>query len=152
MRCWMLSEKFVRVLFLFIFLCSVAFVLNETIFSREVSEEYKYNYHLFWSYKADDPFTHYYFWQNVWNVILFIPIGLLLPLAFKRCRWWTAFLLGFCFSCFIEILQLVSMRGFSELDDVFHNTLGCMIGFLMMKGIIAVWHDERHNRKGTTVL
>ena len=51
MRCWMLSEKFVRVLFLFIFLCSVAFVLNETIFSREVSEDYKYNYRCYDSYR-----------------------------------------------------------------------------------------------------
>lgn len=152
MRCWILSEKFVRVFFLLIFFCSIAFVLYETILSRECGEEYKYNYHLFWSYEADDDFVHYYFWQNVWNVVLFMPTGLLLPLAFKCCRWWTALLTGLCLSTTIELLQLVSMRGFSELDDIFHNTLGCIIGFLLMKGMIAVLHEEKHNRKESVVL
>lgn len=26
------------------------------------------------------------------------------------------------------------MKGFSELDDVIHNTVGCLIGWFMVKG------------------
>ena len=28
----------------------------------------------------------------------------------------------------------LKMRGFSELDDVMHNTLGCLLGWFMVKG------------------
>ena len=37
-------------------------------------------------------------------------------------------LIGAGISVSIEALQFVFMKGFSELDDVFHNTLGCVIG------------------------
>jgi glycopeptide antibiotics resistance protein len=26
------------------------------------------------------------------------------------------------------------MRGFSEVDDVMHNTIGCIAGYIMVKG------------------
>ena len=29
----------------------------------------------------------------------------------------------------IEVLQFVFKRGFAEFDDVFHNVVGCVIGF-----------------------
>jgi len=29
----------------------------------------------------------------------------------------------------IEILQFVMKRGLSEVDDVMHNTIGCMMGY-----------------------
>ena len=40
-----------------------------------------------------------------------------------------ALLVGLCLSVSIEALQFVFKFGFSELDDVIHNTLGCMIGY-----------------------
>ena len=36
---------------------------------------------------------------------------------------------GCCISLLIEILQYVFKRGFSEFDDIFHNVIGCMIGY-----------------------
>lgn len=42
---------------------------------------------------------------------------------------------GFSFSVCIEFLQLVWKRGTCEFDDIFHNTLGCMIGYGIYKGI-----------------
>ena len=32
-------------------------------------------------------------------------------------------------------MQLVFQRGYSEFDDVFHNTLGAIIGFVLWKGV-----------------
>lgn len=32
-------------------------------------------------------------------------------------------------SSLIEVLQFVFKKGLCELDDVFHNVLGCMIGY-----------------------
>ena len=46
-----------------------------------------------------------------------------------------ALLLGACISISIETLQFFLHRGFAELDDVLHNTLGCLIGWLLYKGV-----------------
>ena len=44
----------------------------------------------------------------------------------------------------IEALQFFFMRGFSELDDVMHNTLGCLIGFGFMI-ILRIIFKTRYN-------
>ena len=44
-------------------------------------------------------------------------------------RWWRVALLGCLISCSIEGLQLWLQGGLCELDDVFHNTLGAIVGY-----------------------
>ena len=44
-------------------------------------------------------------------------------------------LMGCGISVLIEALQFFFMRGFSEVDDVMHNTLGCLIGWFLVKGL-----------------
>ena len=44
-------------------------------------------------------------------------------------------MIGICLSVGIETLQFVFRKGFSEFDDVMHNTLGCLIGYGMYKVI-----------------
>ena len=65
------------------------------------------------------------------NVVAFVPIGLLLGVVFRNIKWWRVLLIGGCISISIEILQLITKRGFSEIDDVIHNVFGCMVGFLI---------------------
>ena len=78
------------------------------------------------------------------NVVVFIPVGLLLGIAFKQMTWWKALLIGCSISVTIEALQFFFMRGFSELDDVMHNTLGCLIGFGFMI-ILRIIFKTRYN-------
>jgi len=61
--------------------------------------------------------------------VVFIPIGLLLGCAFKQMTWWKALLIGCSISITVEALQFWFMKGFSEVDDVMHNTVGCFIGY-----------------------
>ena len=42
--------------------------------------------------------------------------------------------MGCGISVTIEALQFFFMRDFSEVDDVIHNTLGCLIGYILVKG------------------
>lgn len=42
-------------------------------------------------------------------------------------------LVGFLFSCVIEISQLITRRGFCQLDDIVTNTAGTMLGWLIWK-------------------
>ena len=83
------------------------------------------------------PFRSYwYIWEGgrflvqvFMNVLAFVPIGLLLGCTFGRMNWKTVFLISGGFSLVIEALQFVFKRGFAEFDDVFHNVVGCAIGF-----------------------
>ena len=103
--------------YIFLIYCS-------TVFFRIVREERKFDYTPFWSYDRSDLMA-----ENIMNVVVFVPVGLLLGIAFKDIRWWKVLLTGAFISISIEVLQFILKKGFSELDDVMHNTLGCMIGY-----------------------
>ena len=73
--------------------------------------------------------------QVVANVLAFVPVGLLLGCAFGRMKWWKVLLIGGGISLVIEVLQFAFKRGFADLDDVFHNALGCLVGFGVYAGV-----------------
>nr|WP_296481570.1 VanZ family protein [uncultured Acetatifactor sp.] len=75
------------------------------------------------------------------NVLLFIPYGILGPWAMERLkRLWSCVLLGAVTSLTIEILQLVTERGYFQIDDILTNILGTAIGYF-------VWRLFFHGRK-----
>ena len=113
--------------YIFLIFCS-------TVFFRTTSELRKYDIHPFWSYDRPELLV-----ENIMNVVVFVPVGLLLGIAFKQMTWWKALLIGCGISVTIEALQFFFMRGFSEVDDVMHNTLGCAIGFLIVAIIKGIW-------------
>ncbi len=74
------------------------------------------------------------------NILLFIPMGVLMPSAFKSFRKpYIAIPSIFLFSCFIETVQYVFELGVAEIDDVITNTAGGIIG-LIIYGILALIH------------
>lgn len=112
-----------------------------TILFRTSCETRQYDFHPFWSYSRPDLFV-----ENIMNVVVFIPVGLLLGIAFKQMTWWKALLIGCGISVTIEALQFFFMRGFSEVDDVMHNTLGCILGYSLWLMVHGSWlrvNDER---------
>ena len=72
--------------------------------------------------------------QFYMNVMVFVPIGYLLPYTFRwfRERVWTR-PVGVCFliSFFTENMQLLSRRGLYDLDDMISNTLGGLTGQIL---------------------
>lgn len=71
---------------------------------------------------------HAYFIENI---ILFIPFGLLFPLVFRKWLRWLTVPVGFIVSVGIEYTQLVTGRGYCQIDDVVTNTVGAAIGFFV---------------------
>lgn len=72
------------------------------------------------------------------NILLFVPFGFLMPHLFRRFR--SAFVTaaaGFLFSVSIETVQYFAQRGFTETDDILHNTLGACIGYLFFRALHA---------------
>ena len=80
------------------------------------------------------------------NVMLFLPVGYLLPYVF---RWFRARVrirpVVFCLllSFIVENLQLISRRGMYDFDDIISNTIGGLIGQLLY---IAVGYVVTHPR------
>ena len=70
-----------------------------------------------------------YLAENIMNVVVFVPVGVLFGLAMRRRNVWAALLVGAGLSAGIEVLQFVFNKGLAEVDDVMHNTLGCLIGY-----------------------
>lgn len=123
--------------YIFLLFCS-------TIVCRVVDETIQYDFHPLWSYKAIQDGREDIFVENLMNIFVFIPVGLLLSVVFKQMKWWIALLIGCGISITIETLQFFLMRGFSEFDDVMHNTLGCLIGFGFMM-ILRIIFKTRYN-------
>lgn len=65
------------------------------------------------------------------NVILFVPMGLFLPLLYKKYNSIKKVALtGFIFSLSVEIVQMFGW-GSSDINDLITNTIGVCIGYLL---------------------
>lgn len=104
-------------------------VFCTTVFLRDVRNDYYYNLQPFWSYGAIEQGQIVLLAENIMNVILFMPLGLVLGISFKNLQWWKIIVMGILFSITIETLQFYLKKGLSEFDDVLHNALGCVFGY-----------------------
>lgn len=73
--------------------------------------------------------SSYFLINVVGNIVMFLPIGLFLPLLW-RVSAPRAVLGGFCASLFVELCQLPQPRG-TDIDDLWLNTLGAALGALL---------------------
>lgn len=66
------------------------------------------------------------------NVIMFLPMGVLLPYIWKAQRkFWICLLTVMTITIGIELMQFVTKLGYCQVDDVVMNTLGGVIGYLI---------------------
>lgn len=76
---------------------------------------------------------------NIWgNLLGFVPLGILLPLAipFFR-RWWIMLPAGGMLSLGYETAQLATGLGVWDVDDLLLNTVGATAGYVLF--LIGVW-------------
>ncbi len=66
------------------------------------------------------------------NIVIFMPFGFLVPiLGRKKRNFWFTSLLSFALSLTVECIQLVTRTGCFDVDDIFLNTIGGMLGYLV---------------------
>ena len=64
------------------------------------------------------------------NIVLFIPLGYLLPSLFPKLRRLRRSLLVCAgIICLVELCQMVTLLGTCDVDDLILNLLGCAIGY-----------------------
>ncbi|GFI03644.1 MAG: VanZ family protein [Lachnospiraceae bacterium] len=67
----------------------------------------------------------------VGNVVVFIPFGFLLPYVLKHGRNFLVMLINaFLFVLGIEVFQLFSAFGAFDVDDIFLNCFGAVLGYI----------------------
>lgn len=117
----------------------VILIFCATVVFRGYSENVGHDFLPFWSYKAIENGRNDLSAENIMNVVVFVPVGLLHSCISRRLKWWMVLLGGFGISVSVEALQYFFHKGFAEFDDVFHNTLGCAIGILIVAIIKGIW-------------
>ncbi|WNB91627.1 VanZ family protein [Bacillus sp. NEB1478] len=68
------------------------------------------------------------------NVLLFFPLGMLLPLVFRFFdSWRVMFVIGFGTSFVIEFLQYEYAHRIFDIDDILLNGMGALVGLILYK-------------------
>lgn len=128
-----------------VLLCSLlvvylAMVFGVTILSRGTFYQRNANIHFLRSYKE----AWIIFSINSWkfiilNIIMFIPLGFILPLFNNRFRKvYISFGVGLLLTLFIESVQLLAGFGIFDIDDIFNNSLGALIGYGLIMAILTI--------------
>lgn len=134
----------------------IGFIIILTLVTRSYDDEATINLQLFHGFEriwfqlsnSFRKYGHKYDLQQFWlmrrgicnilmNIILFVPLGYLIPLS-SQCinTWWKILIIGFAFTLLIESLQLLTHRGWFDVDDIMFNTAGAMIGWLLYKRLL----------------
>jgi glycopeptide antibiotics resistance protein len=69
------------------------------------------------------------------NVMLFFPLGILIPLVWRRLRFWSGIQIAIALSCSIELVQYLSMAWSNrnaDVNDVILNVLGAGLGLVLV--------------------
>ncbi len=103
----------------------ILFILFMTLWFRETGDT-RSRFDMFWSYRQflSSPSLRQSIINNIW---LFVPLGALLYKPGSK-----RFLIPFLLSIAIEVTQYLTGIGLCELDDVFSNGLGGMIGYSLV--------------------
>ena len=122
--------------FCILFIIYLLHVFGSTVFSRLPSKRIC-KLEVFWSWKEilnsmNTTYPKYeLFLENILNVIM------LLPLVYgKKIDWEVGLLIGFCISLSIELMRLVLCRGMFDVDDIIHNSLGFLIGIVIINKVL----------------
>lgn len=134
-----------QVIATFLILAWFVVVMVLTTFSRGANYEGWVNFQLFSGYVNAWNQWSLQEWQLIiFNMLMFAPLGFLLPLLGQTTRRFSpVLLLSLLITLGIECIQMLSRRGIFELDDILHNTLGSMAGYFVMSAIL----DTAERRK-----
>ena len=120
------------------YVCLLGYLLffSENYGRTDVAEEYRYNVTLFKEIKR-----FWYHWETIGmknvivnlggNIAAFVPFGFLMPMICKRGKKvFCCTIMTELFSLAVEVIQLISKVGAFDVDDIFLNTIGGLMGFI----------------------
>lgn len=118
------------ILFLFYFL-----IFSDWYGRTGIMQEYHYNLELFreikrfWNYR--EQLGVFVTATNLLgNVIIFLPLGFLMPMASKYRSFLATTVNCLLLSLAVELFQLISRVGSFDVDDLLLNTIGGILGYI----------------------
>lgn len=129
--------KIKKILFLILLFGYLFVILYCIVIVREQGNEYRIVLIPFGSIKqmmeVDYPSHGQYILKEIIiNIALLMPVGFFYSLESRESsleKFLKATIIGFGISLCIETLQLVTKRGVFEVDDLIYNTIGCVVGW-----------------------
>lgn len=130
-------------IFIIMFIIYICFMYMITIEKREPGSRNEIHLMLdFGNLKGD----FYQIQQAIYtllNVAFFVPLGIILAMLQKHkkffYRLFSVLMQSFLVSMIIEVMQLVTKRGYFETTDIVTNTTGGLIGGLIASVIIGIF-------------
>ena len=116
---------------LLLIICSLVILLYTVLWRRSL-DYYRYDLEINGFYK-ELFINHDYSNLNeiIVNIVIFIPIGMVGMLIYKRFKIVKSVTYGFMLSLLIEVSQFILKRGYFEIDDLIKNSLGTFFGCLI---------------------
>ena len=126
-----------------VFIVYISLVLYFVFFSDHYGRvtgftEFRYNLTPFSEINRYLIYRESFTWENLitnlaGNILVFAPFGILVPIIRrKKTGFFYVFFLTLCFSLFIETVQLVTKVGVFDVDDLIMNTVGGILGYLIV--------------------
>jgi len=126
-----------KVVVIIIFIFYITMLIDYTLLNRGINTS-NINLNLMSSYK--------HAWYNIsksgykhiiLNIVMTVPLGVLLPLLHNKFRKFVCVIAtGFLIILSIEFIQLITTFGVFDVDDIFNNIIGLLIGFGVAMGIL----------------
>jgi len=123
-------------------------ILWLTIINRDSVPEPGLQYKPFHSLNNLIYYTKLYGIRNnlIGNILLFFPIGFLVPIACRWSnKWYRALFAGLFMSLTIELIQLVTERGYFDYDDIVLNCIGTLIGYGLLRAVEKVISRQKRH-------
>ena len=121
-----------RVIVFSLFSAYLYIVIGITLLSREPGTKRIVKWILFSTFGANNYAMKYV----IENILLFIPLGIFHRVLWDKCLTFRFRIqIAAISSVIIELLQYSTKRGRFEVDDIMLNTLGAVIGWLLVRGI-----------------
>ena len=132
-------------LILFLLSCWLLLVLGLTTLSRGANFTGSFNIDFFSSYiNAWNKWSISELQLIIFNMLMFAPLGFLLPLFWKRAeKFKVTFFVSIGLTICIEIVQLLMGTGIFELDDLFHNCIGSLFGYFCIMTMRSIIREKR---------
>ncbi len=92
------------------------------------------------------------FGNVIGNIVMFVPLGLYLPLLRKTKSALPNLLVVFLVSLFVEVVQGFMGIGTADVDDIILNGLGGWIGIVGYKLLLLALRGEKRVRTAVTIL
>ncbi len=123
---------------------TIMLILGETLFCRSAGASFQYIIKPFNSYAMLAKGDQSRLGEIAINILMMIPFGICFGIFISfDLEFWDMYLFqtvfaGSLFSLLIELVQLISKRGTFEIDDIIHNAIGTLIGYLLALAIMRI--------------